>query len=67
MAGIWFYEAIFLKVSLALHPRATIKKILGFHEWLLEALKNVAWYVSEFAKKKGGGGHGNLNLKLLCF
>ena len=42
MAGNWFYVAIFLKIFAALHPGREcpcyIRKILGFHEWLLEAL-----------------------------
>ena len=44
VAGNWFYEAIFLKISSALHVHpgrecpCNIRKILGFHEWLLKAL-----------------------------
>ena len=41
-AGNLLYEAIFLKKSSALHPgrecACYVRKILGFHEWLLEAL-----------------------------
>ena len=46
MAGNWFYEAIFLKISSGLYPRATLKKIFGFHEWLLEALGQRVFYVT---------------------
>ena len=28
-----------------LHPRATLKKILGFHEWLLEALISTSFVI----------------------
>ena len=42
MAGNWFYEAIFLKISSAMHSGREcpcyVRKILGFYDWLLEAV-----------------------------